>query len=826
MKNVTDAFKAAQAAPSSVSIRRVSYKRRYWQQSTTSYIWETNWTTLSEADVVSVSAITAKLDTEAVNEFKISNLTITLKNADRRWTPTNPFGRFGKDTTSPLFGYEPFWTKFRVETGYVVGGVDTYVPLFVGVAVDFQTAGHSDTMQVSVQGLEALLKNAKAENAGLKVTNETPIGTINGVNTIFQTVQPGVGIIKNVIVNSIALSAGSDYTVESLDDPNSPAIITFEIPPPTGQTVKIDYIYWKQQQDIDSAVKDILEASGFNSSQYVVDPVTFNAQFKKTVTFDSQSDWESGTLSFLDKTTFSGSLVSDLTWGAPIVDDFTDGNYTSNLAWTIDTTINATLSVGANYFRATKNANSGLVKMHATNPFGTQDYGEYSCTFIPGQTSDWNIKMSLSNTTTTGNSTSCPGIVVDLRNRVADNTLSISIYGYTENADPVTFASVNYNAWSNSSMRIIYRRWHDGTSKVYFGHVANPVLIWTGDHTAYTGITYMFLAASLLGAVGEYMDVTDIRMTGNQFIGLWWSPTIDFGSVPTSYLPLSVSQRTYNSTSITYKTRTSPDGTNWSNFSNVTAGYGINSPIDRYLEFKIIFDATNATNFLDQLTVNCYLNQTKLKIVKLTDKTSYDAIKTLASFANYEWGFGTDEKFFFRSKDASNTVDQLLDSSTHIIDVGSINNGESKVYDEVKAEYGKYTAIAASGTGFPSSPTHRYGSKRMDVSNGDILINDDTDVATGIANGLISFYSIPRRTCKAKTKLMEWVDLSDTVSVTYRDQPNNWWIGDTQVYLGQTDIYLHGPEANTLDGFLAKVVGYRHDTENKTSEFDLEEILQ
>ena len=51
-------------------------------------------------------------------------------------------------------------------------------------------------------------------------------------------------------------------------------------------------------------------------------------------------------------------------------------------------------------------------------------------------------------------------------------------------------------------------------------------------------------------------------------------------------------------------------------------------------------------------------------------------------------------------------------------------------------------------------------------------------------------------------------------------------MGNTHVYLGQTDIHLHGPEANTLDGFLAKVVGYRHDTESKTSEFDLEEIIQ
>ena len=126
----------------------------------------------------------------------------------------------------------------------------------------------------------------------------------------------------------------------------------------------------------------------------------------------------------------------------------------------------------------------------------------------------------------------------------------------------------------------------------------------------------------------------------------------------------------------------------------------------------------------------------------------------------------------------------------------------------------------------PSSPSARFGKRRFNISNGDILIANDTDVSTGIAIGLLDYLSVPRRTCKAKTKLMEWVDLSDTVSVTYRDQPNNWWMGDTHVYLGQTDIHLHGPEANTLDGFLAKVVGYRHDTESKTSEFDLEEIIQ
>jgi hypothetical protein len=824
MKNVTDAFKAAQASPSSVSLRRVSYKRRYWQQSTQSYIWETNWTALSESEVVSVSAITAKLDTEAVNEFKISNLTITLKNQDRRWTPTNPFGRFGKDAASPLYGYEPFWTKFRIETGYVVNGVDTFVPLFVGVAVDFQTAGHSDTMQVSVHGIEELLKNANAELAGVLVENETPTGNIDGTNNVFQTIQPGVGIVLKVVVNGIENNAGTDYTVESFDDPNSPAVLTFEIPPTTGQTVKVDYIYWKQQQNIDDAVKDILEASGFNSSQYAVDPVTFISQFKKTISFDSQTDWESGTLTLADTTSFSGSL--GINPQSSIVDDFSDGNYTANLAWTVDFQSNCTLTVPGSYLRVTSTSTNATAKIHASNPSGAKDYGEYACVFIPNQQMDFNFKMALSNTTTTGGGSAAPGIVIDLRNRPLENKLTVSIYGYTENQTPDSFVLYDYPAWYNDRIKIMWRRWFDGTVKVYFGIDTNPGLVWTGNHNGYTNINYMFLVAQPNGGSGTFIDITDIRMPGSNYGGNWVSPTIDFVSTPTSYLPMIISDRKYNSSTITYQTRTSTDGVSWSSWATTGSGFSISSPLRRYIQIKIYLDATYAFNFVDRLTIQAYINQTKLKLSKYTARKSYDAIKSLASFANYEWGFGTDEIFFFRPKSVSDSIDQVLDSSINIIDVGSINNGETKVYDEVKAEYGAFVATATAGTGHPLSPSHRYGNRRMEVSNGDILINEDTDIATGIALGLINYYSKPRRTCKAKTKLMEWVDLSDTVSVTYRDQPNNWWMGDTHVYLGQTDIHLHGPEANTLDGFLAKVVGYRHDTESKTSEFDLEEILQ
>ena len=80
MKTVSTAFKDAQKAPAAVSMRRLSYKRRYWVEASKAYTWEAALTVLPENEIVSVSPITGKLDTDNLNEFKISNVNLVLKN--------------------------------------------------------------------------------------------------------------------------------------------------------------------------------------------------------------------------------------------------------------------------------------------------------------------------------------------------------------------------------------------------------------------------------------------------------------------------------------------------------------------------------------------------------------------------------------------------------------------------------------------------------------------------------------------------------------------------------------------------------------------------
>ena len=102
MKTVTDAFLLAAKAPKTEIVRTVSYKRRYWDETTKTYKWESSWTELASSSIVNFSAINWQLDSEQLNIFKTSNLTIDVDNQENQWRFDNPSGMFSPDSTSPL----------------------------------------------------------------------------------------------------------------------------------------------------------------------------------------------------------------------------------------------------------------------------------------------------------------------------------------------------------------------------------------------------------------------------------------------------------------------------------------------------------------------------------------------------------------------------------------------------------------------------------------------------------------------------------------------------------------------------------------------------
>ena len=791
MKTVTTAFKEAQKSPVAVSVRRVSYKRRYWVESSHAYTWESSWTALPENEIVSVSPITGKLDTDKPNEFKISNVNLVLKNERRQWKAGKRGGYFGATTAYPD-GFEPYWTKFKIESGYEVSGVATYVPLFVGVATGFSTAASSDTIQVETQGLEALLINANAENVSTLVALEN-MGSGNGSNKDFTTVHPGVGIINKVYLDGAEKKQGTDFTISQTDDPTLGAKITFTTAPSSGVSVFSTYRYWKQNSTVASLVSDLLTEAGIAPSIQNISQVVFGNVFPLNET-NSFSDWALSTKTDTTTTIETDRLMIDASSGTFFnsLDTFSgalSGQWSGNPSPPNIAIVSGQLAISLN------NGTAG-------NYFGYCQYEVSDRRFGP-----WEFKITLSHTNITYS--------------VKIDNLTIEYNGYSFVQSGVISPSFSWTAdTSQHTIKIIYNT--NNTYSFYF----DGTLRFSSSSYNF-GSTRQLQLKGYSTSSSRTISIDDLKGPLDFIQGSAITKTFDLASDPASYGVISWDGSAEAGT-ISFESSSSTDGMAWDSWISVDGGGNIKSTPRRYIRFRVTLSVYPYFNaYIKSFSFFYMATSTFIKLAKFTDKTVYDAIQALGLFSNYEWGFKEDETFFFRSKDVNKTIDETLDSSRNLVDLSSMEFGYSNVYNEVGAEYGAYSVSVYAPEAQKASPIKRFGRKKYSVGDSDILIRDDADIASGIASGLLNRLSKLRRTCKVRTKLMEWLDLSDTVSLTFNDNipARSWFFGDTSASFGDTTLYYFGDADQTAKNMLCKVVGYRHDTENKISEFDLEEIL-
>ncbi len=822
MKTATAAFKAAQADPFAVSVRRVSYKRRYWTDAGGAYGWETNWTVLPETEVVSVSPVTAKLDTDRLNEFKISNVDLVLKNEQKQWKAGNNAGYFAPAGAAE-YGFEPYWTKFKIESGYEVAGTAVYLPLFTGVAVEFNSSAGSDTIQVSVQGLEALLINANAENVSTTVTGES-LGTGDGSTKDFTTLNPGVGIIRLVSVDGIPQKAGTDYTVSQLNEIALGAKISFTNAPAVSTVITVTYVYWKQVVYAHDLVKDLLTEAGIPTLDQDVDDVVYSYDLEQRRSISTYLEWsryagleipEGDTDSGVTIDETPGSVRPDIQRAGELIHDF-------NSFFNMGTVVYGTWGRVDN--AAKPASTSGGLALAATGLavafLGAAEYGMYRCDMKVGSGVGELSWYFFTESFGGGGALPGNGYMVSVTMN-GSGTDSIGLYKksttFTQLGSTVTPAAIPTGQWTT----FMATRDFSGRIRIY----RDGVLLIDATDTTYNTAQYMCIAAA--NNIDVYFD--NLYRAQVIFDGAYTSQTFDLGGTPTEYGPYDMDVTLAGAAQATKWTNVSSDGVTWDGVVN-TVGTTIMSAKKRFIRlgFTLVTDTRDPGDaIVHSVSFSAKTRVAPIALANFTGKTVYDAIQDLAGLSNYEWGFKEDETFFFRSKEVDATVDETLDSSINLLELTNITDGVDRVYSEVQAVYGEFDVTVSDDGSTRAGPLARFGKRRLTLNGGDLLLSPEVDVATGVAKEYFDAVSRPRREFKARTKLMEWVDLSDTVTLTFADNvpAYPWHLGDTTVYLGQPDIFLFGDAEQSARNTLCKVVGYRHDTQGKISEFDLEEIL-
>lgn len=810
MKSVTAEFVDSQRQPDAVGVRVVEYKKRLWSESTKTFVWEDNWSILDNALVTSITPVVNQLDTDILNEFKVSNLSLNLNNNFGYFNFDNPDGFFGMDDASPNHDYEPYWTKFRIRSGYnLLDGSREYAVMFIGLAEEYTFESENKTVQLTLQGLETILVNSRAEGIATVVTEENA-GSGNGVTVDFETDNPGVGAITLVSIDGISQVEGEDYTVSQINEATLPGKVTFTNPPDLGEVVRISYYFWPQSLQFHELVESLLESAGITN--YLVEPIIFENSVVNTQTFTSQADWDSGTKALVDTAAIPNSMKLDWTdnalatlttysqattgWSQTNYGGFSLGN------WTSDGT-NLIGATGTKILYRSIDRSRGIfefkVKMTSVAVPNTDFlYFKFGNTSLPTPGSDFGSISYYQNGTNFVIGGTSTGVAKDT------NYHTIRIV-----------ATGSISAFGSSNM------------DVYFdGNYVRTLSGQNGD------LLYMYRNSS--GVVMNFL-VKEIYIPTEAVQFLWTSPIIDMLSTPTGFGSL-----THNETLgfgsyveyVFYETRTSADGLSWDPWIEITLGPDtVNSTKRRYIQVRARVEVS-MTNMggdfqIDNIGLEWFTDSTAVTLPAFSGINVYEAIQKMGEFTNYEFGFDSEESFFFRPKTVGSSV-MSLSENDYNCKITAMDSGYARLYGTVRASYGDIVREVTDNGDFPSSPNARVTDKRFEISpDSAIQIAPFVDIASGIAKGLFLYFSKRRRRFKLATRFLPQLELSDVVTVRLinNNAPKAWYLGDDNFDLGDETITMWGEKNQLAFGMLAKIIALRHDTEKFASEFDLEEVV-
>jgi len=810
-RTVTQAFQDQWAKKGGKrGVLRVRYKRRYWNGA--AYVYESLWTDLNEGDFSSIGDMPYNLDVPFANVFKATSITLRLNNANNEWIQSiNSPSIFAADTTAAL-GYEPVWTQFQVQYGYVLAdGTKEYTSLFTGLAVNYIFAGDDAGVEVTVESNARLMRAADASKVSDTFTNEATVPAVgDGVTQDFETQSEGVGRITLARKNSVAMSQGVDYTISQLNGVGEPAIIHIDPAPQIGDTIDASGISWKANLEIHALIALLCDESSIGAGSRTIEDVLFPGGLSAKKIIDTQVDWEAGTLiQDIDTDLLAGAISRE--WF--LIDDFADNEYTTNPVWT-PLNFGGTISAASGKLVLSNTPGDGLGIPLISTPF-TQTVGTWRMNVET--TRFGNIYLMMNNNSHYFGGAQGNGYSLNINLALS----SIKLERYTA-ASRVTLIT---GAWSSGEHEIMVERDGSGNFELFVDDVSQGTVT---DNTYTSGNYFMVDDQTNIG--GNYTSIDNIEFAKTS--GTWESAELDLLAVPTAWGILE-QFHTLNGGTVVYKTAVaSAPGGPYDAWTALGGGGTIQSALKRYLKIQVVITedlTTHDSPVIQKIVANFTTTTVPISIAIHAGKTAWDMVQDYAKIANYETGFDADGIFFFRSKSVTGSPVIELDQENVISEINDYSKGYEDIANAGQVQYGDYFNEYDGATAGESSPTseERFGRLIQYEDFSSILLANDANLAVSRAQLIYDDNYLPRINFTVIGKIVPWLELSDIVRINYFDHPllKDLIFGDPLQKFGASHGGF-GDAQNVLARDLdMKIIGLNFLPDDHKCELTLQEVL-
>ncbi len=759
MRTVPESIKLALEDASLPVKKRILLYRRVWNAQSGKYVLETAPADLTPL-LVEAGSIKMALDTDEVDKWDASNVTLTFN---------NELNCFKEGLEGGLFENAVLWGSklvYKIENAAQEAPQES-ITVFTGyIYTSPVLRDNGNRIELTATSSLDALEYVSAEDYCLRKTDEqaTEADTDNDKDQgkEFTTQETGVGYVDSVkygadLQSALTLTAGTDYEIGDTNEYALPAKVSLKFTPTAGYKMWLSYRYWHKDMKIEDIVNALLDLAGVKERE--VEKAAFEVENGAVLYEDNLPEKCYGVL-------FGYDAEADNWQMRTFRDGSLSGRHPMNIGlW---------LRSGDGY--------------EDTRPFRVPARGYFSVglplaggyVFAGDFTDDFAYLFYQDGQ---GN-----GLKVNFCKTAGyrSQILRVSAGQETVLYDGIGRAVAGFELDANNL--IVYTDGHKSNGANDGAVLQRQVIpcVMSGEFktltckmggTSYSDVWNIFLARLGWRERGvtsdEYQNCNRVGIYNNifasadarqfSFPGAYWPLTL--AEEATKWRELEYNKAVINNGTGEWSFRTGEDGENWTNLVKITSGMSFLSDSPR-LEVYYKSTSLSGVERFENLRISSYISSSEIPLVNLTDLTVGEAIAQLAKMVAYEIGFNQDGVFFFRSRQGTYAGVEL--DASKLIEVDNNSADVDSLVNRVSVEFGNFKTVVDDFTEGKSRPNtiDTYGLHTKEISADNFIPAGNVDISAAVAKANYDTLSVPGFTLQAECRPDLSLELGDKITVS------------------------------------------------------------